>query len=747
LLALPAVIAVAVAARRALHSDRNRTEPRRVPPLSYVIFELSIYALAIYVLFRVVRLERYDAMLLIAAMVFTGFLELAEMNGSLSYYYNPFLINLGTAPITFPLCIAVAWGLITYSVMRSTARLYLPWLALAYVDALLAMAIDFVLDPIVASDKLVAQYGQWCGEGSFPNGSGAGIGLWIWCNPPGGAPLFFGIPAGNFFGWFAIVVCFTTLARVSEGALRPRVRPIPIQLLIAAGIGVLAYYATHYAIMGYGQLARAGVPQWAMIGACILSGLVALAFARGHRRHHGVEWLAMLFPILALTYCWGAYAFAGVAQRGDGWFLAAMIAISLTALALFFWVQLGGTPGATVAGVLARASRKHPRVPAEASEARIRAVDALEDGALRNLWITQTYHDLSKQLSSTIDARDANWSTFACWASKTAGESIRNAEVPELVMLALRAEASFQTLCTGVMEKLLGVHEAAAPDDIFDLARDAIATVSSQVAAGNLRVFAELAPVFASFVQTFGKDRAHEPAKYQAYAARFRPGPADRDGQDLLREAFGYYYEAKFATAETRAQKMLHANCLIGLHEQTRLQPNIAAALDAPIAALFGKRLQESAKRGVPDKLHGKVEEITARDSELVRCVERMWEQFATQALMQLALPGGAAIPLGMDPNDVLGMGYPKPLRALHDPKLVALAKRFGADGTRDTSAQDWSSLAQRMRFIIDLFRTTQQHAALFDQPFSDSHRERLVHTLAVPAASAPSVATPANAA
>jgi hypothetical protein len=38
-----------------------------------VIFELCVYALAIYMLFRVVRLERYDAMLMIAAIAFTGF--------------------------------------------------------------------------------------------------------------------------------------------------------------------------------------------------------------------------------------------------------------------------------------------------------------------------------------------------------------------------------------------------------------------------------------------------------------------------------------------------------------------------------------------------------------------------------------------------------------------------------------------------------------------------------------------------
>lgn len=678
-----------------------------MPPLSYVIFELSIYAISGYVLFRVARLDRYAAMLLVAAMAFTGLLEVAEMNGSLSYYYNPFLINLGSAPLTFPLCIAMAWGLIIYSVMRSTDRLFVPWAALACVDALLAVALDFVLDPVVANNKLVARLGQWCGEGTFPPGTGVGIGFWVWCTPPEGAPLFFGIPPGNFFGWFSVVLCFTTLARSADQALRPRARSWPLQVLIAGGIAALAFYATRLAIYGYGRLATAGVPEWWMIGVCLLSGVIVLFAARGRRRHHGVEWLAMLFPIGTLGYCWAAYAFAGIAGR-TGWaFLLAMAAISLAALGLFLWVQLGRTPGSSVAGVLARSNRKHPRVPEQVSEARIAAVTALEDGALRNLWITQTYHDLSKELSSTVDAKNANWATFACWASKTAGASIRNAEVPDVMMLALRAEASFEELTRGLSQRVLGVHEAAAPDDVFDVAREAIAAISAQVAAGNLRVFAELAPVFSSFVQTFGADRRHEPAKYQAFAARFRPGPAEREGQDLLREAFGLYYEAKFAApAEARAQKMLLANCLIGLHEQTRLQPNIAAALDAPVAALFGER---------------------------VRFVEDLWERFATKALMQLALPAGAAIPLGMDPNEALGLDYPKSLRTLSDPRLLTFAQRYGAGGAHDTSADDWSELPQRMRFIIDLFRTTQQMAALLDQPFSDSHREKLLHTLIPP--------------
>ena len=42
------------------------------------------------------------------------------------------------------------------------------------------------------------------------------------------------------------------------------------------------------------------------------------------------------------------------------------------------------------------------------------------DPTLRNLLITQCYHDLSHELAEAIDRGSANWSTFATWASKTA---------------------------------------------------------------------------------------------------------------------------------------------------------------------------------------------------------------------------------------------------------------------------------------------------------------------------------------
>ncbi len=50
----------------------------------------------------------------------------------------------------------------------------------------------------------------------------------------------------------------------------------------------------------------------------------------------------------------------------------------------------------------------------------------LQDAVVRNLQITQCYHELSAVLAGRI-AGEANWCAFATWASRQAGQTIRGA--------------------------------------------------------------------------------------------------------------------------------------------------------------------------------------------------------------------------------------------------------------------------------------------------------------------------------
>jgi hypothetical protein len=52
----------------------------------------------------------------------------------------------------------------------------------------------------------------------------------------------------------------------------------------------------------------------------------------------------------------------------------------------------------------------------------VRAVVAIPDPILRNLWITQSYFDLGERLQRAVGGLDRTWCGFAVWASDTAGQ-------------------------------------------------------------------------------------------------------------------------------------------------------------------------------------------------------------------------------------------------------------------------------------------------------------------------------------
>ena len=335
---------------------------------------------------------------------------------------------------------------------------------------------------------------------------------------------------------------------------------------------------------------------------------------------------------------------------------------------------------------------------------------------LRNLRITQCYHDLSAALARVIDAGNANWSTFATWASKTAGLSIRSEEVPELFLSLLTDGARLRPRVGPVFSWIY--RHTAAKVDVFQQARDTIRRVSQEVADGNRKVFAELAPLFAQFIELMAAPPAERPGCLDRFLASLRPGPSDRDGQDALRQAFSNYAAAAAETDPgSRAQLILLANCQIGLHEQTRLQDNIQDAMNAPVAEMITE--------GIGRLLAIRLAFVLLRPFGVSRAraraaIQEDWQCLVTRLSMGLSLPGGRVLPLGGDsipwPNQI-----PETLRRLTNAELNALLERFDDDlgRLRTQGARNWSRLQDRMGFICELFRAEQQSVNLFDPPFS----------------------------
>ncbi|HSC86725.1 MAG TPA: hypothetical protein VLC09_05620, partial [Polyangiaceae bacterium] len=342
------------------------------------------------------------------------------------------------------------------------------------------------------------------------------------------------------------------------------------------------------------------------------------------------------------------------------------------------------------------------------------AVEAEADPILRNLWITQRYHVLSGSLAEVIDRSNVNWSTFACWASKTAGQSIRSEEIPRMVEKELHLDRASLGEIQGVIGAVLewlplgGMVRRAAAACLGD--------VSRQVAEGNRKVYAELAPLFARFAALLQQDPGE--AAIEEFVGRLRPGPPETGGQDALRRAFHAWYRvSRSDDPRQRAESMLYANCMVGLHEQTRLQPNIQGAMNAPLELLFRQRLTAQLPRFIGPPV---AFVVSALLRPFRRKLTSIWQRVATRFAMNLTLPRGQEIPLGEDLPDRPNV-FPPELRELRDSELVQLVQRYDHQltTTLGSGANDWADLQDRMGFIVALFRSRQQDRDLFEPPFS----------------------------
>ncbi len=364
----------------------------------------------------------------------------------------------------------------------------------------------------------------------------------------------------------------------------------------------------------------------------------------------------------------------------------------------------------------------------------ITAIIALDDQPLlRNLKITQCYHDFSHAITTLVGAENVNWCTFATWASKTAGGFIRYHEISAELRAALgEAQGYKKWWIASIRKRLAGLSPEARTGhtSIFGYIESVIDHTSSDIAAGNLKVFAELGPLFCDMVTTFAGDTAYDGGKLEVFLRQLKGGPIESGGQDLLRDAVTHFYGAMFETDPHRkAEQLLLANALTGLHEQKRLQPHIAGAIEAPIAEAVDQlhaELSHHTRSGVLAFLHSMFDVLVR--PLIVRWLKSQWDALSTRYLMTLTLPDGT-LHLGVDLPAVPGHPlFPAALQEIDDDALRELLASYGAIGTmpRGIGTKDWVVLFERMRYILELFRSRQQDTRLFAQPFTDDQRKAI---------------------
>jgi hypothetical protein len=333
----------------------------------------------------------------------------------------------------------------------------------------------------------------------------------------------------------------------------------------------------------------------------------------------------------------------------------------------------------------------------------VQRIAAIRSPVLRNLQITYAYSLLAAEITAR-SGQGANWCTFATWASRQAGRTIRGEDAIGFLQDRLHADRE-------LLHPLQSIGRWLLRRGLFDptsrLGRimgrlhtpfDAVEAASNAVARGNLKVFAEIGYEFARYLS--GDEFAVE--------------------EPLLQVAFACYDEA-FATEDPkrRAELMLRANLCIGLHEQTRLQPEIGEALDAPYitAEELGRMLCGTSRPRLARAVGVLAQPVQGY-------VARFSREIITHSFMVLSLPG-RILALGTHLPDA----YPAALHELVDEELMVLVSQYEpvAPAPDDCGAEDWSALEQRMHYIVHLFRAFHAAADLASPPFTDAQVQQFL--------------------
>src|SRR4051812_15939609 len=345
--------------------------------------------------------------------------------------------------------------------------------------------------------------------------------------------------------------------------------------------------------------------------------------------------------------------------------------------------------------------RMEPPTPAD-----VQRISAIESPVVRNLEITYCYSRLAAVFAART-GKGANWCTYATWASRQAGETIRGEDLLQYLERRLgegrwavhpMATLWRRLLRRGLFQRETRIGRLTAelhtPFDAFERASDA-------VARGNLKVFEEIGLQFARFL---GGDLPN--------------------GEGLLGQAFTHYERLQNERdPKRRAELAFLGNLQIGLHEQTRLQEQIMEALDAGSATEedLGRRALEAVFPSAPAWWRIARGPATAAVGVMARAVQRASSRLAreviTDSFMVLALPG-RVLALGTNLADA----YPAELADPTDPELKELLARFEPvpPTVDDCGARDWSDLHQRMHYIVHLFRVFHLTEELSQAPFNE---------------------------
>ncbi|MGA0558927.1 hypothetical protein ACO2Q8_19885 [Larkinella sp. VNQ87] len=369
------------------------------------------------------------------------------------------------------------------------------------------------------------------------------------------------------------------------------------------------------------------------------------------------------------------------------------------------------------------------RIPTIADVERISAVS---DPVVRNLQITHCYYELSAAFGERTGA-GVNWCTFATWASKQAGQTIRQEDALRELESRFRIQSEAGETIRYLVDLLRQLGAKQHPDTLRKLIweRVVVATLnrtSEAVSRGNRKVFVEIGREFARFMAICLADSTYQSDHLEEFLRGLKPGNPP-EGQHYLRQAFTAFYQSWFEQdPKLQAELRLLANLAIGFHEQTRLQPEIAESLNlVPIdSSELKKQLVDlifpadgwwAKSRLFFSNLFGQLSPLDQAIDQLIDRVQRQIRLVVTEQLMTMSFPPDVRLRLGQD----LVIDFPASLRVITHPDLHELLRQIDptTDSLLKTGATDWADLSERIHYIADLFRCYHESIALFEPPFT----------------------------
>jgi len=362
---------------------------------------------------------------------------------------------------------------------------------------------------------------------------------------------------------------------------------------------------------------------------------------------------------------------------------------------------------------------------------KIDLITAVADPVLRNLQITQCYCELSTLFAQRIGP-GANWCTFATWASKQAGETIRHEDLQRTLENLLKNEPEIEAalLLIATLAKQSGAQQTIdqlRQSTLSNVVAGAARHAADAVSRGNKKVFEEIGREFSRFITTCINDTSFDQSNIDKFCEQLHPG-SPPDGQEYLQKGFSHYYQALFEDdLKKKVELNLLANLLIGFHEQNRLQPEIAEALSVPMpdvqqikSNLLNKFFSSA---NVWARLRLFFQRVFSRPSLLDKTIESLLQRMQlhvrmilTDHLMTLTLPPDNCLHLGKD----LSIPFPVDLKELSNPDLLTLLAQIDPtpNSILASGAVDWANLQERMHYIADLFRCYHESKELFDNAF-----------------------------